>query len=79
MPLLVHDLDIILKLLKKINKIGFVIVNRSDIGDIKRVKDLTDKYDIKIIFEIPFSKDIIDSYSKGNPITIRNILEVLEK
>ncbi len=78
-PLGVHDLDIILKLLKKINKKVSVIVNRFDIGDIQKVNDLIIKYDTKIVFEIPFSKEIVDSYSKGNPIQINNILEVLKK
>ena len=78
-PLGVHDLDIILKLLKKINKKVSEIVNRFDIGDIQKVNDLIIKYDTKIVFEIPFSKEIVDSYSKGNPIQINNILEVLKK
>ncbi|MFP4656486.1 MAG: AAA family ATPase [Candidatus Woesearchaeota archaeon] len=77
-PLGVHDLEIILRLLKKINKHGTVIVNRSDVGDIQRVNDMTTKYDTRIIFKIPFSEEIVDSYSKGNPIMIKNILEVLE-
>ena len=78
-PLGVHDLEIILRLLKKIDKPGTVIVNRSDIGDIQKVNDLIEKYYTRIIFKIPFSKEIIDSYSKGNPIQIRNILEVLKQ
>lgn len=77
-PLGVHDLEIILRLLKRINKNGSVIINRSDVGDIQKVKNLTNKYDTKIIFNIPYSKEIVDSYSKGNPIIIKNILEVLE-
>jgi MinD superfamily P-loop ATPase len=77
-PLGVHDLEIILRLLKKIKKEGSVIVNRSDVGDIQKVKDLIVKYDTEIIFKIPFSKDVVDSYSKGNPIQIKDILEVLQ-
>jgi MinD superfamily P-loop ATPase len=77
-PLGVHDLEIILKIIKQINKKGSVIINRYDIGDIEKVKILTNKYDTEIIFKVPFSKEIIDSYSKGNPIQIKNISEVLE-
>lgn len=55
-----------------------MIINRSDVGDNQKVKNLTNKYDTKIIFNIPYSKEIVDSYSKGNPIIIKNILEVLE-
>jgi len=78
-PLGVHDLEIILRLLKKINKYGTVIVNRFDIGNIQKVNELITKYNTRIIFKIPFSKDIVDSYSKGNPIQIKNILEVLKQ
>lgn len=76
-PLGVHDLEIILRLLEKIKKNGSVIVNRSDVGDLKKVQDLITKYDTEIIFKIPFSKEIVDSYSKGDPIQINNILEVI--
>jgi MinD superfamily P-loop ATPase len=65
-PLGVHDLEIILRLLKKINKYGTVIVNRSDIGDIQKVNELIKKYDTRIIFEIPFSKEIVDVRSIDN-------------
>lgn len=77
-PLGIHDLKIILRLLKKIKKEGSIIINKCDIGDIQKVKALTNRYDTKIIFNIPYSKEIVNSYSKGNPIQIKNILEVLK-
>jgi MinD superfamily P-loop ATPase len=77
-PLGSHDLEIILKLLKIMNKTGKIILNRSDIGNRKFVDSLSKEYKTKIIFEIPFSKDIIDSYSKGEPISIKDILSILK-
>jgi MinD superfamily P-loop ATPase len=76
-PLGIHDLELILMLLKKLNKHASVIVNRSDIGDNQKVKDMVVRHGAKIIFEIPFSKEIVDSYSQGNPIKIKDILGVL--
>lgn len=78
-PLGAHDLEIILRVLESINKKGSIIVNRSDIGDIEKIKEVSLKYDAKIIFEIPYSKEIANLYSKGEPIKINNILSVLEK
>jgi MinD superfamily P-loop ATPase len=78
-PLGAHDLEIILQLLSKLDKKGSIIINRSDIGDKKNIEDLTSKYNAKIIFEIPFSREIIDSYSKGKPICIKNIVSTIKK
>lgn len=76
-PLGAHDLEIILQLLVIINKKVKIILNRSDIGDKKLIAALADKYDTKVIFEIPFSKEIIDSYSEGKPIMIKDISAVI--
>ncbi len=77
-PLGAHDLEIILQLLEKMNKKGKIIINRSDIGNKKIIGLLANKYKTRIVFEIPFSKDIINSYSKGEPITIPKILSVIK-
>lgn len=78
-PLGAHDLEIILQLLSKLKKKGSIIINRSDIGDKKNIESLASKYDAKIVFEVPFSREIIDSYSKGKPISIKNILSIIKK
>ncbi len=78
-PLGVHDLEIILQLLIKLHKKCRIILNRSDVGVKKGIESLASKYKTKIVFEIPFSKEIIDTYSKGEPISIPNILSIMEK
>jgi MinD superfamily P-loop ATPase len=78
-PLGAHDLEIILQLLDKLKKKGGIILNRSDIGVKKIIESLASKYKTKIVFEIPYSKEIVDSYSKGNPITITDITFVVNK
>ncbi len=78
-PLGAHDLEVILGVLEKINKKGTIIVNRSDIGDINKIKEVSLKFNTKIVFEILYSKEIVDAYSKGNPITIPNIISVVKK
>jgi MinD superfamily P-loop ATPase len=78
-PLGAHDLEVILRLLSKLKKKGSIMINRSDIGDKKQIECLAEKYNSKIVFEVPFSREIINSYSRGEPISIKNILSVIGK
>ncbi len=78
-PLGAHDLEIILQLLKKLNKKGDIILNRSNIGDENIIELLASKYNTEIIFKIPFSKEIINAYSNGIPISIPNLISVINK
>jgi MinD superfamily P-loop ATPase len=78
-PLGHHDLEIIFKLLNKINKNSKVIVNKYDLGNFKETQDIVSKYNSDIILKIPYSKKIVDSYSNGNIIIIDNILKVIKE
>jgi MinD superfamily P-loop ATPase len=77
-PLGAHDLNIILNLLNKLNKKGSIIINRSDFGEKKEIESLANKYNVNIILEIKFSKEIINSYTEGKPIIISNILSIFD-
>jgi MinD superfamily P-loop ATPase len=78
-PLGLHDLKIILKLLKILKKESSIVVNRHDIGNIKLIEDVSEEFNVNIIFKIPYSKKIVKSYSEGEIINIPNILQVIEK
>jgi len=78
-PLGAHDLEIILQLLKKMNKASRIVLNRADIGGRKEILDIADKYGSKLVFEIPFSKEIIDSYSKAIAIKIKDIRSIITR
>lgn len=75
-PLGIHDLELMLNLLKAINKEGSIVINKSDIGDIDGIQNRSLKFGAKIIFEIPYSRKILDTYSEGKPITIKNIQSI---
>ena len=77
-PLGRHDLDIILQLLDNLNKENYIILNRSDIGNSKIIYDLSKKYDSQIICQIPYSKNIANSYSNAKLIEIEQ-LEKIQK
>ena len=72
-PLGVHDLELILQLLKIIKVESSIISNRSDIGDKKLIEEIGKKYETKVVAEIPYSKDIVSKYVKGEPIKNKNI------
>lgn len=77
-----HDLEIILQLLNRLKVSSGIVLNRSDIGNKDIIIRLGKRYNLKIICKIPYSKKIIDNYSKGIPIEneqIQNIIEDINK
>ena len=81
-PLGQHDLKLILQLLKKLKIPSKIILNKADIGNKKLIQEVAEKFKAKIIAEIPYSKEILQAYSKGLPIkheSIEKIAENLEK
>ena len=78
-PLGEHDLKIILRLLKIINKKGSIVINKSDIGIQEGIKKLAQDFDTKIIMNIPYSKEIVKAYSRGGAIQIQKISSLVKK
>lgn len=78
-PLGLHDLDLILKLVKTLNLPSEVIINKASIGDKKSVYDVLKKANVKVFGEVPYSKDFVLNYSKGIPIVHSSISEMARK
>jgi len=76
-PLGKHDLELILKLTKKLKIKTYVILNKCNIGNKKIIEDLTKKYKTKIVAEIPYSKEIEKNYAEGKPIKNKEIKKLL--
>ncbi len=76
-PLGQHDLELILKLTKKLKIKSYVILNRSDIANKKMIENIARKYKTKIIAEIPYSKEIEKNYSVGKPIEHEAIDQII--
>ena len=66
-PLGEHDLEMILKLLVKLNLKAWVVVNRSDLGSVDNHRKIAEKYGAEIIAEIPMNDEILKSYVSGVP------------
>jgi MinD superfamily P-loop ATPase len=81
-PLGAHDLKLILELLKILKIPAKILLNKSDIGNKKLIEKITKDFQTAIIGEIPYSKKIMESYSKGKIIedsAITKLKEHLER
>ncbi|NJE07891.1 cobalamin biosynthesis protein CobQ [Thermococcus sp. M39] len=74
-PLGLHDLELILELSELMKTPAWIIVNRSDLGPIEKVKEIASKYNAEIVAEIPYSENIIKSYVEGRPIILSSCEE----
>jgi MinD superfamily P-loop ATPase len=65
-PLGVHDLDLIIKLLKIVNVPTKVVINQADMGDKSLVTEIAEKEGVLVEYEIGFSREVLEAYSEGN-------------
>ena len=80
-PLGAHDLKLILQLLKKLKIPAKVVLNQAGLGKREEIDKIIEDFDLKIEHEIPYSKKIVEAYSKGelNKINIgESVLKMLE-
>jgi MinD superfamily P-loop ATPase len=75
-PLGRHDLELILQLLKIMEVSTKIIVNRSDIGDLKLIEQVSQENDVPIIQKVPYERDILKKHSRGQPVINKNIEEL---
>lgn len=73
-PLGVHDLKIILQLLKRLEIPSEVVLNMAGIGDKKQVQKLAKEFDTKISIEIPYSKKLVRAYASKKLDTMVHLL-----
>ena len=70
-PMGAYDLNLILDLCKKLKISVKIILNQANLGDKKRVQKIAKKFKIKIEKEIPYSKEIVEAYSKGDLLNFK--------
>lgn len=68
-PFGLHDLNIIVQVLKDMGIPLGVVVNRAGIGD-KKVYEYCEREGIPILLEIPYERKIAELYSKGIPFSL---------
>ena len=74
-PLGIHDTELILKLGKLMGLKTWVVINRSDLGDVGKVRELAESYGAEVVAEIPYSEAIVKSYVSGRPIVLEDVPE----
>ena len=70
-----HDLERIIKLIKHFGLKSWVIINKADINknQAQKIKNVCSNYDIEVISEIPFDKNVVKLLTKGeNPLEDSN-------
>jgi MinD superfamily P-loop ATPase len=73
-PLGQHDLELVMGLLERLGIPFEVVLNRSDIGREELIEGLVKARGKKIAARIPYSREIMVSYSKGIPVEHESIL-----
>ena len=74
-PLGIHDTELILQLGKLMGLKTWVVVNRSDLGDVGKVREIAERYGAEVVAEIPYSENIVRSYVSGRPIVLEDVPE----
>lgn len=64
-PMGAYDLDLILKLCRKLKVPTKVILNQADLGNKTKIEKIVKKFKLKIDKEIPYSEEIVKLYSRG--------------
>ena len=64
-PMGAADLNLILDLCKKLKVPAKIILNQADLGDKRKISPIVKKYKTKIEKEMPYSKELVEAYSKG--------------
>ncbi|HHE76449.1 MAG TPA: 4Fe-4S dicluster domain-containing protein [Candidatus Parcubacteria bacterium] len=64
-PMGAYDLKLILSLIKKLKIPGKIILNQADLGDKKLIESAASEFKVKVIEEIPYSRELVKAYSKG--------------
>ena len=65
-PMGAYDLNLILDLCQKLGVPAEIVLNQADLGDKTKIQTIAEEFKTKIKKEIPYSKKIVEAYSKGN-------------
>lgn len=72
-PLGLHDLRLILHVLKELEvPRRYVVINRAGIGPAEKHYRVAEEMGAKVVVEIPYSREVVESYVKGIPIVASN-------
>ena len=77
-PLGKHDLELILTLLEIMETPAQIVVNKSDLGDLNLILKVSQDFNIPLIQEIPYEKDILKKQSRSQLVTHESIKKLAD-
>lgn len=72
-PLGAHDLGLIMKLMERLKVPFEIILNKYEEENEDLILRLAEKHGKKVLVKVPYKKEIMEAYSKGEPIKDKNI------
>ncbi len=78
-PLGEHDLKLLIQLFEKMKLDAGIVLNKADVGNGQLIENLAKKYNLNILAEIPYTKDIVKKYSNGKPIEHQSITNLIKR
>ena len=80
-PFGIHDVSILMEVLKELSIPGGVVINRKMGEDeiYKRLRGLCDEEGFEVLCEIPFSREVAELYARGKNLVHSSFRGVLEK
>jgi len=73
-PMGAYDLNLILDLCEKLKIPTKIILNQADLGKKQKIEKIAKKYKLKIEKEIPYSKKLVEAYSRGELLNITGLV-----
>jgi len=61
-PLGSHDLDLMMKLLKRLGILGEIVLNKADVGKKEIIEKIALDFNTKIAYSIPYSEKLVKAY-----------------
>ena len=68
-----NDLSLILDLCKKLKVPAKIVLNQADLGSKTKIEKIAKKFKIKIEKEIPYSKELVEFYSRGQLLNFNSL------
>ncbi len=73
-----HDANLALHLCKVLGLKAFLVLNKADVGNKALIEELAQEHSIEIVAEIPYKREFVVTYSKGEAIMHESIARLAD-
>jgi len=75
-PLGAYDLNLILQLTEKLKIPVEIVLNKSNIGEKEKIKEIAEKFGVRISAEIPYSEELVKAYCEKKLEKVVDLLSI---